>query len=394
MMRPFMYRRNRRLLGVLALAAGAAVLLSLVQPPAREKAARAMQSALSSRRLFETVLYLETGLVSRPPAGQALAAASSEESVTGVSGQETEAGALQGGDLPVTSDSEPALWPDQTQSASSAVTEVSETAVQEPQTEATEAPADPLPEPFAREEADAISLRGNCTYKIDKGDLLTRPLDWTITDGPKILIIHSHSCESYTQCEGHTYIPDANFRTLQQEESVIAVGDVLAEELERLGVEVLHDRSWNDYPSYNRSYAVAREKIEAWLKQYPSIVMVLDLHRDALENPVRETASQDGVICAPLMLVVGTDEGGLNHPHWQQNLSTGLKLQALGNRETPGLFKSLSFRKERFNMDLTAGSLIVEVGSTENTLPEAQASMPYLARYVSELLRLAEAEAG
>ena len=87
------------------------------------------------------------------------------------------------------------------------------------------------------------------------------------------------------------------------------------------------------------------------------------------------------------MLVVGTDQGGLSHPHWERNLSCALKLQALGNREDPGLFKRLSFRKERFNGDMTPGSLIVEVGSTENTLEEAQASMPYLARILAELLR-------
>ena len=114
--------------------------------------------------------------------------------------------------------------------------------------------------------------------------------------------------------------------------------------------------------------------------------MVLDLHRDALEKPVRETVELDGQTLAPLMLVIGTDEGGLYHPNWADNLSCGLKLQALANRETPELFKRISFRAQRFNGDLTGGSLIVEVGSTENTLPEACAAMPYLASYVAELL--------
>ena len=149
-------------------------------------------------------------------------------------------------------------------------------------------------------------------------------------------------------------------------------------------------KRWQEYtedPSYNRSYAVAREKIADWLEQYPSIVMVLDLHRDALEQPVRETVERDGQVLAPLMLVVGTDEGGLSHPHWPDNLSCALKLQALGNRDQPSLFKRISFRASRFNGDMSPGALIVEVGSTENTLEEACASMPYLARYVEQLLR-------
>ena len=166
------------------------------------------------------------------------------------------------------------------------------------------------------------------------------------------------------------------------------IARALAEALGALGVEAVHDRSLNDYPSYNRSYAVAREKIAAYLEEYPSIVMVLDLHRDALDEPVRETVERDGRTLAPMMLAVGTDQGGLEHPHWEDNLSCGLKLQALGQRDEPCLFKRLSFRKERFNGDLCPGALIVEVGSTENTLPEALAAMPYLADYVAELLTL------
>ena len=113
----------------------------------------------------------------------------------------------------------------------------------------------------------------------------------------------------------------------------------------------------------------------------------VDLHRDALEQPVRETVERDGQVLAPLMLVVGTDEGGLSHPHWPDNLSCALKLQALGNRDQPSLFKRISFRASRFNGDMSPGALIVEVGSTENTLEEACASMPYLARYVEALLQ-------
>jgi stage II sporulation protein P len=371
------YRRKRRLLAAFCLVLAAAVLRLIAGPQLWQRAGSRLQTVLAGRDLFAAVLYLETGMVLQEPAGQAVSLAA------------------QG--------TKPAQPPAAT--AAPAAPETAPAATAAPPAPETEPPsaettaetsseaAEPLPEPFSPEEADRISLRGNCTYKVDKRELLDRALDWEMKEGPKVLIIHSHSCESYTQCEGHTYIPDANFRTLEKEESVIAVGDELERELNRLGVETVHDRSWNDYPSYNSSYAVARKKIAEWLAEYPSIVMVLDLHRDALEDPVRETAALGGVTCAPLMLVVGTDEGGLDHPHWERNLSAALKLQALANREEPDLFKSLSFRKERFNGDMTPGSLIVEVGSTENTLPEAQASMPYLARYVAELLRLAEAEA-
>lgn len=364
-MHPMTYPRKARIWFCAALLAGALLLRVGLDPELRGGAARTLKNALASRSLFEAVLFLETGYTLKP--GQAAPQAPAGETASSDT-------------VPATDAAEAPSWteaPGETEATGESAAETHSPA---------DAPAETLPAPFTREDADFISMRGNCSYKTDKLELLTRPLGWSMQEGPKVLIIHSHSCESYTQCEGHSYLPDANFRTLQKEESVIAVGDALALELEKLGVPVLHDRSYNDYPSYNSSYAVAREKIAQWLEQTPSLVMVLDLHRDALENPVRETAKLGGVVCAPLMLVVGTDEGGLNHPHWQRNLSCALKLQALANREEPDLFKALSFRKERFNGDMTPGSLIVEVGSTENTLPEAVAAMPYLARYVAELL--------
>ena len=357
-MGPMLYRRRNAARAVGAGLLAALALALALSGSLRQKAAAGLRRALTARELFAAALFLETGYTLKP-AEQA---------------------------APPPAVPEPAA-PAETETASAPETEPL------PETEApTAPPAEPQSAPFTAADAEGISMRGNCTYRMDKLELLTRPLGWERAAQGKVLIIHSHSCESYTQCEGHTYLPDANFRTLQKEESVIAVGDALARELEALGVKTLHERGYNDYPDYNRSYAEAREKIAGWLEKEPDIVMVLDLHRDALEKPVRETAALGGVTCARLMLVVGTDEGGLHHPDWERNLSCALKLQALANREEPELFKALSFRKERFNMDMTPGSLIVEVGSTENTLPEAEASMPYLARYVAQLLELARAE--
>ena len=359
-MYPLLYRRRTRVRFLLCLPVLALCLRLLCAPALRGLVWEKTKAVLGSEGLLKAVFLLETGTI--PEVEPRLRQSAAPETVPyreTVPAEQT---------LP-----EP-------------------TAAEEPQTAApteaapTETEAPSIPE-FTAEEAEAIRFRGNCTYAVDKAALLLRPLDWPEEPGPKVLIIHSHSCEAYTQCEGHAYIPSENYRTLDLENNMVAVGDALAEALADLGVEVIHDRTLNDYPSYNRSYAVAREKIAAYLEEYPSLVMVLDLHRDALDRPVRETVERDGQTLAPLMLVVGTDEGGLSHPHWDRNLSCGLKLQALGNRDAPSLFKALSFRQSRFNGDMTPGSLIVEVGSTENTLEEATASMAYLARYVEELLR-------
>ena len=251
----------------------------------------------------------------------------------------------------------------------------------------TEAPPETQSLQFTPDEAENISFRGNCTYTVDKEALLAEPLCWTTPQqGPQVLIIHSHTSESYTPSEGYEYEASGDYRTLDSSRSVVAVGDALAQSLEAAGIGVIHDTTCHDSPSYNSSYANARQTIERELEAYPSIVMVIDVHRDAAEEIFRETAEIDGKTAAKLMLVVGTDEGGLSHPFWEENLSCALKLQALANRSYPGLFKSLALRASRFNQDETPASLIVEVGSTGNTLPEALTAADYLGNVIAELL--------
>ena len=123
--------------------------------------------------------------------------------------------------------------------------------------------------------------------------------------------------------------------------------------------------------------------------------MVLDVHRDAVEDragfPAALTANIDGEEYARLMLVVGTDEGGLPHPDWQENLANALKLQALLNRSAPGLCRDLDLRTERFNQHETPGSLLVEVGASGNTLAEALRSARILGNALVKLIRGEEA---
>ncbi len=361
---PLLYRRQARkrfCAGII----GFALLLRLALIPGvlRRLPALAGQ-ALGSEALFRAVLFLQTG-VTVPPAAPTPTAG-------------TRAAAPE---------------PDEPQAGETASREPDEAPTGEAATlEREDLPISKRPASFTAAEAEKISLRGNCTYPVDKTALLLAPLGWALRPGPKVLILHSHSCESYTPSPGLEYESSGDYRTLEKDRSVIAVGDALAAELEKRGVACVHDRELHDYPDYNRSYASARASSKALLEQYPSVVLIIDLHRDALDRPVRETVKLDGQTAAQLMLVVGTNEGGLDHPRWERNLSCALKLQALANREAPGLCKALSFRRERFNGDLSPGAFIVEAGSTGNTLPEAIAAMPALAGAVAELLQMAEEE--
>jgi stage II sporulation protein P len=117
---------------------------------------------------------------------------------------------------------------------------------------------------------------------------------------------------------------------------------------------------------------------------------VLDLHRDAAgegKNQFRPVVSAEGVDTARIMLVMGTDTGGLKHPEWQENLALGLKLQAQLERQAPGITRSLSLRSQRFNQDLTKGSLLIEMGAAGNSHAEALRAAEQLAQAVIALAR-------
>ena len=117
--------------------------------------------------------------------------------------------------------------------------------------------------------------------------------------------------------------------------------------------------------------------------------IVLDIHRDAVPGGMDCVTALDGEDCAMLMLVVGTDAGGLEHPDWRQNLAFALKLQALLNRSSPGLCRDISLRSARFNQHFTPCSVLVEMGTTDNTLAQTLPTARRLARALQELIRAA-----
>ena len=234
---------------------------------------------------------------------------------------------------------------------------------------------------FDTKDSQLIKISNFTGYKPDIGELLTSPLSWDLTgDGPAVLILHTHATESYAGTPG--------YRTEDAERNMLRVGREIARVLEENGIGVIHDRTVHDYPSYTDSYENARQTIQRHLREHPEICLVLDIHRDASDLSAPQFATQgtvDGLTSAQLMMVVGTDATGNYHPNWQENLALALKLSAVLEREDPGLTRPISLREHRFNMDLTPGSLIVEVGSAGNTLDEALLAARALAQGVLKL---------
>ena len=215
----------------------------------------------------------------------------------------------------------------------------------------------------------------------DLDALIRQPLQWDLSQGgPAVLILHSHTTESYTP-KGESYRQTAAYRTLEEDYNMLSIGDAVTEILVSHGISVIHDRTVHDYPSYNGAYSHARKTTQAYLKQYPGIRLVLDLHRDAAEGSsgqLRTLAEEEG--CAQLMIVIGT-----NHKGFEDNLSLGLKLQSQLEGQSPGITRPLQLRAQRFNQDLLPGMLLVEVGAAGNTRQEALTAARHLAQAVVAL---------
>ena len=243
---------------------------------------------------------------------------------------------------------------------------------------------------FSADSLQAVKMRYGCDLRPDLGALLTGSLTWDLKqEAPTVLILHTHGTESY---QG-VYQEWVSGRTTDPEHNMLCLGRELARVLELGGIRVIRDTQLHDYPSYNTAYSSARKSIQAYLEEYPSIRLVLDLHRDASddrENPMTTHGTVEGQPSSQLMFVVGTDAGGLYHPDWQENLALALKLTVLLEAEDPGITRGISLREERFNMDLTPGSLLVEVGAVGDTKEEALLAVNALARAILTLAAGAE----
>ena len=180
-----------------------------------------------------------------------------------------------------------------------------------------------------------------------------------------------------------------NYRTTDNNYNVVRLGEELSKFLTNKGFEVIHDTSYHDYPSYSGSYERSLETIQEILNENQDIQIVIDLHRDAVGDGASygPTVKIDGQSVAQIMLVVGTDGGGLEHPNWRQNIKTAIKIQETANLLYPGLFRPIIVRNSRYNQHVTPGAFIIEVGATGNTLEQALTSMKYLAKVMSEVIQ-------
>lgn len=253
--------------------------------------------------------------------------------------------------------------------------------VESPPASAPEPTQAPLP---SFSDPESVEIYNASTKQPDMAALLAKPLTWQLRgEEPTVLILHTHTTESYTRRD-EPYEEVSSWRTLDEGYNMLSIGDAVAEILEEAGIRVIRDRTVHDYPSYSGSYDHARESLQALLEEYPTVRMVLDLHRDAADAPsggqYRTLASAEGQPCAQLMPVMGSGFEG-----FEENLSLALKLMAQLERQCPGITRPLVLRRASFNQDLCPGAVLMEVGAAGNSHAEALLAAKQLANAILAL---------
>lgn len=243
-----------------------------------------------------------------------------------------------------------------------------------------------------------VSVYNHTDYTVDIPALLENaPQLSAAGEGPKVLIYHSHATEAYSMEGTDVYEPSGDHRTLDTDKNMVRVGEEMKAVFEAAGIGVVHDTTLYDYPSYNDAYNRSVQGLAENLKKYPSIVLALDVHRDALvasDGTIYKVVAGTVDDCAQVMMLLGSDANGQVHPNWKVNLALALSIQSALADKWATLARPLVLRPTRFNQHLSTGTILVEVGTHGNTLREAITAARLYARTVVELMEQDEGSAG
>lgn len=199
-------------------------------------------------------------------------------------------------------------------------------------------------------------------------------------EGPKVLIYHTHSQEAF-----------ADSRPGEWQDTVVGLGENLKDNLEtRYGISVLHLTDTFDVidgvTDRSAAYTYVEQRVREVLEEYPSIKVVIDLHRDGVAESTRLVTEIDGKETAQLMFLNGlcrTAANGpieyLQNPYLTENLAFSFKLQVKAAQYYPDLMRRIYLRSYQYNLHILPRSLLVECGAQTNTVEEVQNAMPLLA---------------
>jgi stage II sporulation protein P len=236
---------------------------------------------------------------------------------------------------------------------------------------------------------DKVVVQNFTKHKIDIVKLLKQPLNLKFDKkGPKVLIYHTHTSESYVlknQDLGKKGVASYNSNPKY---NVVRVGEELSRNLKKYGIETLHNATVHDKVR-NAAYGVAIDTLKSYKQSYPSIKVFIDLHRDGLDASkpkLRMVKKINGKNAAQIMFVMGTNDM-LPHPKWEENLKFALKVEQRLNEKYPGLARPVWIVGKRYNQQVSNQAVLIEVGGDGNLLSECTESMKYLAEALNDVIK-------
>lgn len=206
--------------------------------------------------------------------------------------------------------------------------------------------------------------------------------------GAQVLIYHTHTLEAFRQVKGSEYVESSRWRTKDQSKSVVKLGELLQQELEKFGFDVLHDKTNHEPPELNTSYSRSLATMKKYVKNNKTLRVFIDLHRDASSNK-NDVVMVDGKRCARIMFVVGMGKSSSIKPDWKDNFKLAQTISKKMNEITPNFAKDVRLKEIRsYNQYMTDTCMLIEVGHNANTLEEAENTIPYLAKALSEVIKI------
>jgi stage II sporulation protein P len=213
------------------------------------------------------------------------------------------------------------------------------------------------------------------------------------SDAPQVLIIHTHTTEAFIASENGRYDPTAATRDTDRERSVVRVGGEIEKYLTKNGIKTIHDTNYYDYPVFDGAYTRSLAATQEYLEKYPSIKVVLDIHRDIIQESdgtrLRPTVKISGKNAAQIAIVAacGEPDSSLTVPQLRQNYTLALRIQQQLVHSYPGLARPLELVDKQYNQQACPGSLMVEIGTDVSSLDEAVFSGQLFGQAVSQVLK-------
>lgn len=189
---------------------------------------------------------------------------------------------------------------------------------------------------------------------------------------PLVAIYCTHNAEGYYGAE----------RIAGKNNGVYQVALAIESELEKQGVGAVVCNTVHDYPDWQLSYVNSLASMKKLKAQYPSIKVFIDVHRDAALEGTTTVLQTKNDKLAKIMIVVGSNKR-LWHPYWQENLAFSQQIGKDLEAACPGILRGVRVQDGRYNQHYSTHAILVEVGSTENTLAQAKKSAAILADVIA-----------